>query len=418
MLKFLSKYDVLVVGAGAAGLLASARAAERGMKVLLVEKMEKAGKKLAITGKGRCNITNNTSVSNHLKHVYPQPRFLKFAYATFFVNDIVSLLKKYGVDTNVERGDRVFPTSNSAADVIQALLRYNMENAAQILYNTEVLSLTTHDNNITGVNLQASGKAMHIKADKVIVCTGGKSYPATGSTGLGYKLAKSVGHQIVSLRPALVPIETEGNIAQNLQGISLKNVMAVLWVNGKKRRQEFGEMLFTHFGLSGPIILTLSRSIVEAIEQGCQVEISIDLKPAIDENTLDKRLTRDLNEHGKKRLHNVFKMWLPSGMIDEFIVLLQLDGTKLCHQVSSKERQRILHALKDFRFRIKGYRSFKEAVITAGGVDLNEVDSKTMESKLCKGLYFAGEVLNADADTGGFNLQIAWSTAWVAASSV
>jgi len=418
VLKLENKYDVLVVGAGAAGLLASARAAERGMKVLLVEKMEKAGKKLAITGKGRCNITNNTSVSNHLKHVYPQPRFLKFAYATFFVNDIVSLLKKYGVDTNVERGDRVFPTSNSAADVIQALLRYNMENAVQILYNTEVLSLTTHDNNITGVNLQASGKAIHIKADKVIVCTGGKSYPATGSTGLGYKLAKSVGHQIVSLRPALVPIETEGNIAQNLQGISLKNVMAVLWVNGKKRRQEFGEMLFTHFGLSGPIILTVSRSIVEAIEQSCKVEISIDLKPAIDENTLDKRLTRDLNEHGKKRLHNVFKLWLPSGMIDEFIVLLQLDGTKLCHQVSSKERQRILHALKDFRFIIKGYRSFKEAVITAGGVDLNEVDSKTMESKLCKGLYFAGEVLNADADTGGFNLQIAWSTAWVAASSV
>jgi len=203
-----------------------------------------------------------------------------------------------------------------------------------------------------------------------------------------------------------------------MQGISLKNIMAMVWVNGKKKSQEFGEMLFTHFGLSGPVILTLSRDIVEAIEQGLSVEISIDLKPAVDIATLDKRLIRELNENGKKCLHNVFKMWLPSGMIDTFMLMLELDGKKLCHQVSSKERQKILKTLKDFRFTVKRHRPFKEAIITAGGVELSEIDNKTMESKICKGLYFAGEVLNLDADTGGFNLQIAWSTAWVAGNSV
>jgi predicted Rossmann fold flavoprotein len=418
MNKFESDYDIIVVGAGAAGLLSAARAAERGKKVLLIEKMEKVGKKLAITGKGRCNITNDSPISLHLKYIKPQARFLKFAYSSFFTNDIINLLEKYGVKTIVERGGRVFPVSNSSADVVNALLKHCHRHGVKILLNSEVTSILCNNNKVEGVCFTHLGNTLNINVDNVIICTGGKSYPATGSTGDGYVFAKLAGHTISPVFPALVPIETEGTIAQSMQGISLKNIMAMVWINGKKKSQEFGEMLFTHFGLSGPVILTLSRDIVEAIEQGLSVEISIDLKPAVDIATLDKRLIRELNENGKKCLHNVFKMWLPSGMIDTFMLMLELDGKKLCHQVSSKERQKILKTLKDFRFAVKRHRPFKEAIITAGGVELSEIDNKTMESKICKGLYFAGEVLNLDADTGGFNLQITWSTAWVAGNSV
>lgn len=413
----MKKYDIIVIGAGAAGLIAAGHAASLGASVLLLEKMERAGRKLLITGKGRCNITNDVEMSEFLKHIQPNGRFLKHAFSEFFSTDIVALLNTYGVDTNVERGGRIFPVSNSAADVVNALLRWNADNKVQIQYGSKVEKLLTEDGIICGVQAVTHGSKLDILANHVIVCTGGASYPATGSNGEGYKLAKEVGHKVEPVMPALVPLETAGNLAESMQGLSLKNINAVVWVNGKKHKEEFGEMLFTHFGLSGPVILTLSRFVVDELRKGNSVEIGVDLKPALDDQKLETRLIRDLNEHGKKQLENIFKEWLPTKMIPVFIETLGLDASKECHQVNAKERRKIQNLMKDMRFKVTGSRSFKEAIITAGGVNTNEINSKTMESKLIRNLFFAGELLDLDADTGGFNLQIAWSTAWLAAQS-
>jgi len=413
----LKAYDVIVVGAGAAGLIAAGRAAELGMSVLLLEKMERAGRKLLITGKGRCNITNEASMAEFFKHIYPNGRFLKHAFSEFFTNEIVGLLKKYGVETTVERGGRIFPNTDKAVDVVQALLKWVLDQGVEIRYGCKVNRLLVNNGSINGVQIQMNSQTSDVLANHVILCAGGCSYPATGSNGDGYKLAKDIGHNITPILPALVPLETEGDLAERLQGLSLKNVNAVVWVNGKKVKEEFGEMLFTHFGLSGPIILTLSRTVVDELRKNNKVEISIDLKPALDDQKLDARLIRDLNEHGKKKVDNIFKEWLPSKMIPVFIELAGIDATKECHQVNSKERRRILLLMKDFRFKVSGHRGFKEAIITSGGINTNEIDSNTFSSKLIKNLYFAGEIIDLDADTGGFNLQIAWSTAWLAASS-
>jgi predicted Rossmann fold flavoprotein len=410
-------YDVIVVGAGAAGLIAAGRAAELGKRVLLLEKMERAGRKLLITGKGRCNITNEASMSEFFAHIFPNGRFLKHAFSEFFTADIVNLLKKYGVETNIERGGRIFPDSDKAADVVQALLQWVTTQKVEIRYGCKVERLMIKNETIAGVQFQANGQTKEVLAQSVILCTGGCSYPATGSSGDGYKLAKEAGHTISPVMPALVPLETAGDLAERLQGLSLKNVNAVVWVNGKKVKEEFGEMLFAHFGLSGPIILTLSRTVVDELRKNNKVEISIDLKPALDDQKLDARLIRDLNEHGKKKVDNIFKEWLPSKMIPVFIDLTGVDANKECHQVNAKERRKILQLMKDLRFSVTGHRGFKEAIITAGGISTNEVDSKTMASKRIKNLYFAGEILDLDANTGGFNLQIAWSTAWTAATS-
>ena len=406
-------FDVIVVGAGPAGLLAAGRAAELGGKVLLLEKMRQEGRKLLITGKGRCNITNDASISDFITHVNPTGRFLRHALSQFFSDDIINLLHKYGVETTLERGGRYFPTSNKSSDVLQALLRWVHELKVEVRCGQRVEKLIVGNNEITG--LQANGQ--EFKCPHVILATGGKSYPATGSNGDGYELSKQVGHTIETVRPALVPLETSGNVAQQLQGLNLKNVKAVVWVNDKKVAEDFGEMLFTHFGLSGPIILTLSRIVVDAIREKHKVEITIDLKPALDEQKLDNRLIRDLNEHGKKKIGNIFRYWLPSTMVPVFIDLLGLDPEKACHQVSSIERKKIRHLLKNLPFSITNHRSFKEAIITAGGISRNEISSKTMESKLVKGLFFAGEMIDVDAQTGGYNLQIAYSTGWLAGNS-
>ncbi len=411
------KYDVIVIGAGPAGLIAAGHAAELGAKVLLLEKMERVGRKLLITGKGRCNITNNGSMSEFFKQIYPNGRFLKHAFGEFFSTDIIELLNKQGVETVVERGERVFPVSNSAAVVVQALLAWVSKNKVDIHYGCKVDKLLANNQIIKGVVVTAQGVTKEIFADSVIVCTGGSSYPVTGCTGDGYRFAKALGHTIETVRPALVPLETAGNTAEQLQGLSLKNVNAVVWINGKKYKEEFGEMLFTHFGLTGPIILTLSRFVVDEIIKHNKVEISIDLKPALDDLKLDARLLRDLAEHGKKQMENLFKLWLPGKMVSFFINKLGLDAAKEGHQLNANERKRIRLLMKDFRFEVTGNRSFKEAIITAGGVSISEIDSKTMESKLVKGLFFAGEVLDLDANTGGFNLQIAYSTAWLAAKN-
>ena len=409
----MSKFDVLVVGAGPAGLLAAGRAAELGGKVLVLEKMEQPGRKLLITGKGRCNITNSAEIPEFLKHVYPKGRFLRNAFAHYYSDDIIALLEKYGVDISLERGGRYFPTGNKASEVQRALLAWVNELNVEIRCNQRVEHLIIDNNSITGV--QVNGQTL--MAQKVILATGGKSYPATGSTGDGYQLAKKAGHSIVPPKPALVPLETEGVVAKKLQGLALKNVKISVWVNDKKAGEAFGEMLFTHFGLSGPIILTLSRMVVDELHKNNKVDITIDLKPALDEQKLDKRLLRDLNEHGKKKISNIFRYWLPSSMVTVFIDLLELDPEKVCHQVSSKERKQIRYLLKNLRFSISGHRSFKEAIITAGGVSTSEISSKTMESKLVTGLYFAGELIDLDAETGGYNLQIAYSTGWLAGNS-
>jgi len=409
----MNNYNLIVVGAGPAGLMAAGRAAELGAKVLILEKMMRKGSKLLITGKGRCNLTNNAPVSEFIKHVYPKGRFLRNAFNQFFSEDIIELLQKYGVDITLERGGRYFPTSGKSADVLHGLLEWVHETGAEIQCGQRVEKLHIEDNSIYG--LQANGNMFY--SDKVILSAGGNAYPATGSDGDGYKLARQAGHKIVPVRPALVPLETEGKKAQKLEGLKLKNVNAIVWVNGKKVKEAFGEMVFMKYGLSGPIILTLSRTVVDELNKGSQVEVTIDLKPALDEQKLDRRLLRELDQNGKKKISNIFPNLLPSAMILVFIEALGIDPDKECHQVSSKERKNIRHLLKNFSFKVTGFRSFKEAIITAGGVPTNEISPKSMESKLVNGLYFAGELIDLDAETGGYNLQIAYSTGWLAGNS-
>ncbi|MCF8347903.1 MAG: NAD(P)/FAD-dependent oxidoreductase [Bacteroidales bacterium] len=409
----MESYDVIVIGAGPAGLLAAGRAAEKGCRVLVLEKMRQEGRKLLITGKGRCNITNAAPIGEFITHVFPDGRFLRNAFSRFFSKDIIALLERYGVEVALERGGRYFPASDQASDILKALLAWVHENRVEIRTGHQAEKLLIESGSVVGV--QANGIPYY--APQVILATGGKSYPATGSNGEGYELARKAGHSIETPFPALVPLETEGSIAQKLQGLNLRNVVAAIWVNDKKMAEEMGEMIFTHFGLSGPIILTLSRIAAQELKKQNKVEISIDLKPALDDQKLDARLIRDLNEHGKKKLANIFRFWLPASMVPVFLEILKTDPEKDCHQVSAQERKQIRNLMKNLRFKVSHNRSFKEAIITAGGVKTNEISPKTMESKLVKGLFFAGEMIDLDAETGGYNLQIAYSTGWLAGDS-
>ena len=418
MMNHSGKYDVIIVGGGAAGIIAAGRAAQLGSKVLLIEKMTSLGRKLLLTGKGRCNITHDSQISDYYKNIFPNSRFLKHAFSAFFKNDIIAILNQNGVETITERGNRVFPISNKASEVLQALKKWMGEKNIEIILQCRVSELIINNGYIRGVKTILKTKSQVFNANNVIICTGGKSYPGTGSNGDGYKLAQSVGHSISRLRPALVPLLTKDSFASKLQGLGLKNVKATVWVDQKKEAEGFGEVMFTHFGLSGPVILTLSRHVVDSLDSGSKVEISIDLKPAIDNKKLDKRLVRDLNTNGKKQLENIFKQWLPSKLIAVFLEKLSLDGQKQGHQINAEERKKILQLMKNFRFSIYGHTGYKDAIITAGRIPTLEINSKTIESKLVKGLFFAGEIIDLDANTGGFNLQIAFSTAYLAAESI
>jgi len=408
-------YDVIVVGGGAAGIMAAGRASQKGARVLLIEKMNRPGKKILITGKGRCNLTHDAPPSEYFKNIFPNPRFLKHAFHHFFKDDVIRILHDQGVRTTTERGNRVFPVSNRSLDVLNALWQWMNKVEPDTLFDTSVEDLIIENNTVKGVSTMGNQGRKDYFAQKVIISPGGKSYPATGSTGDGYGWAKQSGHHIVSPMPALVPLVVkEVDKARNLQGLSLKNCNAILWMNGKKRTEAFGELLFTHYGLSGPVILSMSRQVLSFELHENKVEISIDLKPALDEKKLDARLLRDLDASGKKQVENIFRLWLPSKMIPVFLNELQIEGKKPGGQLSAAERRRIRILMKDMRFTITGNAGFKEAIITSGGVDTRQVDSKTMESKKISNLFFAGEILDLDGNTGGFNLQIAFSTGWLA----
>jgi predicted Rossmann fold flavoprotein len=418
MSNFKNKYEAVVIGAGVSGLFAAIKLAENGKEVIIIEKMRSAGRKLLITGKGRCNITNMSPHSHFFKNTFPNGKFLKYAFGKFFNKDIVQFLNENGVETEVQRGERVFPKSEKSKDILDVFMKKIKTLKIPIVYNAEIKKILQADNQINAVEFEINNSLHKIESKNVIICTGGKSYPATGSTGDGYRFAKDLGHNIIKARPALVPLVEKHDISKQLQGLNLKNVSASLWIDNKKFKSEFGEMIFTHFGLSGPIILTLSRYAVEALQAKKEVKISIDLKPALDEQKLDKRLLRDIEEHAKKRFENVIKLWLPSKLAVFFLKHLKLNPNTEANQISAKERKKILYNLKNFDIEINDYRGYEEAIITSGGVDLDEINSKTMESKLVKGLYFAGEVIDLDAITGGFNLQIAYSTAYVAAMAI
>ena len=405
---------VIVVGAGAAGLMAAGQAAAMGAETLLLEKMNHPGRKLRIAGKGRCNLTNVAPVSEFIAHFGPNGRFLRQAFHQFFNSDLLAFFDELGVRTMTERGGRVFPASGQAQDVVDALVQWVSERGLTLQSRSHAKRLLVEGGRVAGV--QASRGQIH-RADAVIIATGGASYPATGSTGDGYRLSQAVGHTIVPIRPALVPLETAGDVALRLQGLSLRNVAVRMWVNGKKQAEASGEMLFTHFGVSGPIILSLSRQVVDALLTNQTVTLAIDLKPALDESTLDARLLRDLDARGKQHFRTLLKGLLPSKLIPVCMDMTGIPPDTVAHQITSEERRKLRVWLKDFRLEVTGHRSFTEAIITAGGVDTREINPRTMASRLVEGLYFAGEVLDVDADTGGYNLQAAFSTGWVAGRS-
>ncbi|MGE5310517.1 MAG: NAD(P)/FAD-dependent oxidoreductase [Nitrospirota bacterium] len=419
-------YQVIVVGGGAAGLMAAGQAAQQGARTLIVEKMRNPGQKLGITGKGRCNLTNVATLPEFLSHFGENGRFLRQTFSQFFTADLVAFFGELGVPTVTERGGRVFPASGRAQDVVAALVRWVRSVGVTMVTGAPVERVIVHGDRVAGVQVAPipcrrrdrgarddSGGRIHSGA-AVILAAGGASYPATGSTGDGYRLAQAMGHTIVPIRPALVPLETAGDLAPQLQGLSLRNVRVRLRLNGKRVAELFGEMLFTHFGVSGPIILTLSKRAVDGLRQGQAVAISLDLKPALDERKLDERLLRDLRSHGKQRLRTVLKGLLPQTLIPVCLELAGISPERLASELTLQERRRLRAWLKDFRLKVTGYRPFTEAIITAGGVDTREVNPRTMASRLVQGLYLVGEVLDVDGDTGGYNLQAAFSTGWVA----
>ncbi len=404
-------HDLIVVGGGASGLMAAGQAAAQGAHTLLLEKMEQPGRKLLLTGKGRCNLTNLGNVQQFIEHYNPQGRFLTQLFYRFFHPQLRDFFEKLGVPTVVQRGDRVFPKSEDAREVRDALLRWLRGLEVDLITETPVTHLLIEGEKVNGVETHRG----NYHAQAVIIATGGAAYPGTGSTGDGYQLAREAGHTIIPIRPALVPLVTKNDTARRLQGLSLRNVQANLWVNGEKADDIFGEMLFTHFGLSGPIILTLSRQVVDHLRAGRDVVIAIDLKPALDHPTLEERLLRDIQALGRKQFSSLLEGLLPKKLIPVCVEQTGIPWDKKNNQISAEERTRLRMWLKeDFRFQIIDHRSFDQAIITAGGVDTHEVDPQSMESKRIRGLYFAGEVLDVDGDTGGYNLQAAFSTGWAA----
>ena len=399
---------VIVIGGGPAGLIAASTAALYGNEVVLLEKNPRTGRKLIITGKGRCNITNACDNSAFISNVVSNPRFLYSAINGFDTSDTVAFFNSLGVETKVERGNRVFPLSDKAMDVADALLNYARNSGVRIITESPVDGLITENGEIKGVK----SKGRKYFADAVIIATGGKSYPLTGSTGDGYTLAKSAGHTITDIVPSLVPLVIRGSECEAMQGLSLKNIAVSVISENKKVFDDFGELVFTHYGVSGPVILSASSHLSDYKTKN--YKLSIDLKPALDFDTLDKRLIRDFEKNNLKEAGNSLGGLLPSKMIPVVLNRWGIDKSTRCNSITKEQRRALIEILKNFEFDIMGTRPIDEAIITRGGVKVSEVNPKSMESKLLKGLYFCGEVLDVDAYTGGFNLQIAFSTGYLA----
>lgn len=405
---------VIVIGAGAAGLMAAGQAAAAGARVTVLEKNERPGKKLLITGKGRCNLTNTEDMPDFIKHIPGNGQFLYSALAQLSNYDLIDFINKLGVQTKVERGGRVFPESDKAADIVNALMGFCRRQGAEFAFGAAVAGITAENGRVTRVRLQDDRS---YDAEAVILATGGASYPGTGSTGDGYNIAKDLGHTIIPLKPALVPLETAEDWVQELQGLSLKNVEAAVFDGSKKVMTEFGEMLFTHFGLSGPIILTVSRTAAGLLEQGRQVSIKINLKPALVPEQLDARIQRDFTKFVNKQFRNALGELLPKSMIPVMVRLSGIAEDKPVHQISREERCRLAALIQGLPVTVTRPRPLKEAIVTAGGVSVKEINPKTMASKLVQGLYLAGEIVDVDGYTGGFNLQAAFSMGYVAGIS-
>ncbi len=427
-------YDVIVIGGGAAGLMAAGRSGLCGAKVLLLEKTDGCGKKIMISGKTRCNLTNAADLKDFIAMYGRNGRFLYHAFHHFFRPELLKFFDNYGVATKLERGGRIFPVSDDAHEVVRALERYLADNHVQIKFNIKVTAIKKKDSGF--LEVRTSGDTYLAKA--VILATGGASWPLTGSTGDGYKISSQLGHNMVELKPALVPLIVEEiDLAQSMKGLSLRNVRAtafrgrsqeidaqltpqINYGRGEKKtphapviESRFGEVLFTHFGLAGPIILLMSLAVVEALAAG-PVSILIDLKPVLTREQLRTRLQKDFDSHGKRKISEIMKEYLPGKMIEPFLALTSLDPNKQAHQIKAIEKEEIIEHLKALRFNIKSALPLARAIVTAGGVSLTEIDPRTMASKLIPGLYFCGEVMDLDADTGGYNLQAAFSTGYLA----
>lgn len=410
---------IAVIGGGASGLMAAATAAKNGARVVLIEKMHRPGRKLRITGKGRCNITNIASLDDFLSHFGKNGKFLRPSFNAFFSEDLTVLLSKLGVPIITERGGRVFPESGQAGDIVDALANWAKSFGVKTHTEATAMNLKAVDKHIKGLMISEKGKTTEkfIEADSVIIATGGKSYPATGSTGDGYELAAELGHTIVPVRPALVPLIANGKICSRLKELTLKNVNVKLYVNYKKKTEAFNEVMFTEAGLSGAAILAVSRHAVDALRNGQEVSVSIDLKPALDYKKLDGRLLRDIGNHGNRTYKTLLSGLLPKRLIPVFAELIGIPDDTSLSQFTVEQRKKLLDLLKDFRFEIIGHGDFNEAIITSGGINLREINPNTLESRLVQGLFFAGEVMDIDADTGGYNLQAAFSTGYLAGKS-
>lgn len=406
------RQHVIVVGGGPAGLMAAGQAAQAGAAVTLYEKKESPARKLRLTGNGRCNLTNTLPIDNFVEHFGKNGKFLRLTFSRFFAPELRRFFESIGVKLSVDDRGRVYPKSDSADQIADALLSWATKCGVRIKEQSAVANIAVKDKRISGVQF-ATTKTV-VPADIVIVATGGASYPSTGSSGDGYHLAESVGHTIIPIRPASVPLIAKGTIAPRLKGISLELINAKIKADGKTIAAAEGDILFTHYGVSGPVILNLSKYCVDRLRIGQQPILLLDISPDSDSNQIEQKLLLQIKQSGKKQTSSILGEFMPSRMAPVLLSHLGIESTKPINQLTAGERRKIIGSIKNLEITITGYRSFAEAQVTAGGVCLKEIDPQTMESRLIKGLYFAGEVLDLDADTGGFNLQAAFSTGWLA----
>jgi hypothetical protein len=405
---------IVIIGAGPAGMMAAIRGSQIGASVVLIEKNPLPGRKLLLSGKGRCNLTNNSCLDSFLKRFSYNGEFLRDAFHKFFNQDLIEFFEKRGLKLKTERQDRVFPVSDRSESVLDVLRCELVKNKVKVLFKTSLKEIITEERKVKAVKL-SDGQVIYTQ--KIILATGGLSYGFTGSTGDGINLAKKLGHNIVALRPGLVPLEVKQDYVRALNGLTLKNIRLKFVCADKKIVSEIGELLFSFTGVTGPLVLTLSAQIVDWLRQKRGVHLLIDLKPALSCEQLDQRLVRDFNSYPKRILSNILKELMPQRLIEVFIKLLGAAGDKRANQITQQERKKIVLLLKNFRFDIKSALPLEEAMVTRGGVSLKEINPKTMESRIIKGLYFAGEMIDVDADTGGFNLQAAFSTGYLAGES-